>query len=112
MVGHSEPARLWRRAYRQSVSRTIHITAPADCIYSGASADVVVSGPDFTFADGTQRQHVSLDQALNFTYDVRFTPTVEGEESFALNTYRSCGPAGTAGFPCQGILGRGAGVRI
>jgi hypothetical protein len=92
----------------QSVTRTLHISAPADCIYSGASVDVLVYGPDFTFADGTTYKHISLDLAINWTFDVRFTPTVEGEESFALVTYRACGGPG---YPCQGIAGSGVGTR-
>ncbi len=35
----------------------------------------------------------------------RFTPTVEGSETFALDTFRACGPAGT-GLPCQGNAGQ------
>jgi len=95
----------------QSVTRTIHITAPADCIYPSARLTAIVSGPDFTFIDGSSFQYASLDLGVNWTFDVRFTPTVAGEESMALVTYRTCGPPGSAGFPCQGVLGRGVGVQ-
>jgi hypothetical protein len=94
----------------QSASRTIHITAPADCIYSGGGrVDVILSGHDFTFTDGTYVKHVGLDLPVNWTFDVRFTPTVAGEQSFALVTYRACGLPGTPAYPCQGVLGRGVG---
>ncbi len=95
----------------QSVTRSIHISAPADCIYSGARMDVILAGPDFTFTDGTYVKHVSLDSPVNWTFDVRFAPTVAGEESFGLTTYRACGPPGSPAYPCQGVLGTGVGVR-
>lgn len=99
-------------AIGHSSTRSIHIAAPANCIYSGARMDVILSGPDVTFTDGTYVQHVGLDLAVNWTFDVRFTPTVDGEESFDLVTYRACGPPGTPAFPCQRTLGRGVGSRV
>ena len=70
-----------------------------------------LSGYDLTFTDGTHVKHVGLDLPVNWTFDVRFTPTAAGEESFALVTYRACGLPGSPAYPCQGVLGRGVGQR-
>jgi hypothetical protein len=67
-----------RRFIGQSVIRTIQVVAPADCVYPGASLQLQVDGPDFTFDDGTSVKTIGLDLAINATLNLKFAPTVEG----------------------------------
>jgi len=101
----------------QTASRTVSIPLHPDCPWPDPELTVLTLGGgdylagDFSFDDGSYVQHVSMDRTFTWAPTISFRPTVEGEETLAMECFMVCGPPGSPGAICHTVMGKGVGVR-